>query len=42
MDEQSDIQSLIQMLADRMDRQDARSERQDARLDRQEAQQHQS
>ena len=39
MAEQSDIQSLIQMLGDRMDRQDARSERQDARLERQEAQQ---
>ena len=46
MAEQSDFQSLIQMLAERMDRQDARldrqderAERQDARLDRQEKQQ---
>ena len=37
MAEQNDFQSLIQMLAERLDRQDARSERQDARLERQDA-----
>lgn len=39
MAEQSDFQSLVQMLADRMDRQDTRFERQEAWQERQEAQQ---
>ena len=39
MAEQSDFQSLMQMLADRLDRQDTRLERQETRQERQEAQQ---
>ncbi len=39
MAEQSDFQALMQMLADRLDRQDTRQERQEARLERQEARQ---